>query len=214
MKQQLRSEATKERILNCAETLFAEKGYAGTSIRQIVSEAGVSIQTLHYHFINKQSLYHKVMERAVLPILEMLNRHVNESFTSDLSDGQALQDFLDQVLDELFDVFSKSPNAPRLFYRQWLQQDRELLMVEFDQIIPAYLKWSKISEKLDTGKEEAKPDYRILLLVDYWILTGLFVNEDFISELIGIPKESKEYLPYLKRHANLIQRRMRGRSID
>ena len=38
----------KERILIAAATLFANKGYAGTSVREIVEAAGVTKPTLYY----------------------------------------------------------------------------------------------------------------------------------------------------------------------
>jgi hypothetical protein len=41
---------TKERILDTAERLFAEQGYAATSLRGIIAEAGVNLAAVHYHF--------------------------------------------------------------------------------------------------------------------------------------------------------------------
>ena len=105
MKQQKKSEATKERILTCAETLFAQQGYDGTSIRQIVNDAGISIQTLHYHFINKLSLYHAVLERSILPCMTMIDKHVNEMFTHDVGDRTVLEKYLGRIVDELIDTF-------------------------------------------------------------------------------------------------------------
>jgi AcrR family transcriptional regulator len=47
---------TRERILLASERLFARNGYAGTSLRSIMSEAGVDTGSIHYHFRTKQSL--------------------------------------------------------------------------------------------------------------------------------------------------------------
>jgi len=41
---------TKERLLETAIGMFAEKGYAGTSVREIVEQAGVSKPVLYYYF--------------------------------------------------------------------------------------------------------------------------------------------------------------------
>ena len=46
------SEETKQKILDAAKKLFAEKGFNGTSTREIASLAKVNLAGLHYHFQN------------------------------------------------------------------------------------------------------------------------------------------------------------------
>jgi AcrR family transcriptional regulator len=48
---------TRERILATARRLFAESGFAGTSVRMIARELGLSDPAVHYHFPTKQALY-------------------------------------------------------------------------------------------------------------------------------------------------------------
>ena len=55
----------RERILMAAATLFANKGYAGTSVREIVEVATVTKPTLYYYFKNKEDLYVKLMDMAM-----------------------------------------------------------------------------------------------------------------------------------------------------
>jgi AcrR family transcriptional regulator len=59
---------TKERILDAAETLFADQGFAATSLRQITSEANVNLAAVNYHFQSKESLLLAVMRRKIEPI--------------------------------------------------------------------------------------------------------------------------------------------------
>lgn len=69
---------TKERILDAAERLFAEHGFAGTSLRMITSTAGVNLAAVNYHFQSKEILMRAVYARRIAPInqrrLEMLGR--------------------------------------------------------------------------------------------------------------------------------------------
>lgn len=53
---QARSETTKTALLNAAFQLFGEKGYAGTSTREIASQANTNIASINYHFGGKQGL--------------------------------------------------------------------------------------------------------------------------------------------------------------
>ena len=61
------AEDTRERILDAAEHLFAERGFDGTSIRDVTTEAGVNLAAVHYHFGSKEDLLRAVLERVVLP---------------------------------------------------------------------------------------------------------------------------------------------------
>jgi AcrR family transcriptional regulator len=56
---------TRERLLETASHLFAEKGYASTSVREIVARAGVSKPVLYYHFQSKEGLYYAILEWGV-----------------------------------------------------------------------------------------------------------------------------------------------------
>ena len=57
--------ATKERILDAAETLFAQHGFGGTSLRQVTSRADVNIAAVNYHFGSKENLVNEVFRRRM-----------------------------------------------------------------------------------------------------------------------------------------------------
>ena len=54
----------RERLLETATALFAEKGYAGASVREIVEKAGVSRPVLYYYFKSKEGLFYAILEWA------------------------------------------------------------------------------------------------------------------------------------------------------
>ncbi|RTL31944.1 MAG: TetR/AcrR family transcriptional regulator [Rhodocyclaceae bacterium] len=55
----------KTRILDAAERLFMENGYAATSVRMITGAAGAPLALVNYHFGSKQGLMEAVYERAL-----------------------------------------------------------------------------------------------------------------------------------------------------
>ena len=57
--------STKERILDAAETLFAQHGFGGTSLRQVTSQADVNIAAVNYHFGSKENLVNEVFRRRM-----------------------------------------------------------------------------------------------------------------------------------------------------
>jgi TetR/AcrR family transcriptional regulator len=63
----------RQRLLETATELFAEKGYAGTSVREIVDRAGVSKPVLYYYFKSKEGLFYAILEWAADAQQEILN---------------------------------------------------------------------------------------------------------------------------------------------
>ncbi len=57
--------STKDRILGAAEELFAQNGFAGTSLRQVTSRADVNIAAVNYHFGSKENLVNEVFRRRM-----------------------------------------------------------------------------------------------------------------------------------------------------
>lgn len=65
-KHQLRSERTRQRIVDAAELLFAPSGSAGVSLRQIAAAIGIDLSLVTYHFESKETLYRAVIDRLYL----------------------------------------------------------------------------------------------------------------------------------------------------
>lgn len=59
---------TRSRLLDSAESLFAEHGIAVTSLRQITSAAGANLAAVNYHFGSKNELVAEVFARRVDPL--------------------------------------------------------------------------------------------------------------------------------------------------
>lgn len=55
-------------LIDVAESLFAERGYFGTSIRDITSAAGERLAAVNYHFESKEGLFRAVIDRRA-PII-------------------------------------------------------------------------------------------------------------------------------------------------
>jgi AcrR family transcriptional regulator len=65
-----RAGATKARILDAAERLFSEHGFAGTSVRAITAEADANLAAVHYHFGSKDAVIRAVFARRLEPLNE------------------------------------------------------------------------------------------------------------------------------------------------
>jgi AcrR family transcriptional regulator len=57
--------STKERILGAAESLFAQRGFDGASLRQLTTAAGVNLAAVNYHFGSKEKLVEQIFRRRL-----------------------------------------------------------------------------------------------------------------------------------------------------
>jgi len=70
----VRKDSTRERILSEASTLFAQRGYAGTSTRDIASAVGIRQPSLFHHFPSKAAIADALLEYAVGTALAQARR--------------------------------------------------------------------------------------------------------------------------------------------
>ena len=56
---------TRQRILEVAARLFTERGYAGTSVRDIAAELGIANPSLYYHFRSKGALLAELLSEPL-----------------------------------------------------------------------------------------------------------------------------------------------------
>ena len=94
---------THEKLMNCAEKIFAEKGYDKASVREITAAANVNLASIHYHFGSKENLLQELLNRK----LEWLNQqrlialNTLGSKNKPLKPSQILEAFFGTLLDML-----------------------------------------------------------------------------------------------------------------
>jgi len=64
----------RQKILDAATELFAEKGFEGASIREIADKAGVTVPNIYYYFKDKEGLYHATLKINVDWFLDLMSR--------------------------------------------------------------------------------------------------------------------------------------------
>jgi AcrR family transcriptional regulator len=105
---------TKEKILDTAERLIGEQGYAATSLRHVIAEAGVNLAAVHYHFGSKEGLLDAVVTRKVTPVnltrLAWLERMEAEASPGPVEVEKILESFLLPTVE----VAARSPDFVRL----------------------------------------------------------------------------------------------------
>jgi AcrR family transcriptional regulator len=93
---------TKEKILDTAERLIANQGFAATSLRQIIAEAQVNLAAVHYHFGSKQDLLDQLICRKATQVNSereaMLERFELEAGTRPVAVERILRAFFEPMI--------------------------------------------------------------------------------------------------------------------
>lgn len=70
-----------QKLIDAARELFYEKGFSGTTVRDIAGKAGVNLALLHYYFRTKDKIFEIVFQEA----LSLLFGKLNKALISDKS---------------------------------------------------------------------------------------------------------------------------------
>ena len=123
-------EGTKEKILDAAEELFGENGFAATSIRAITSRAGVNLAALNYHFGTKEALIDSVFKRRIGPLnearLSLLDEARREAGRKPLALEDVLAAFLKPALELAIDPQRGGKEFMRLMGRAHSEAGKSL----------------------------------------------------------------------------------------
>ena len=101
---------TSQAVLDAAESLFAERGYDGTSLNDVGSEAGVSRGTPGYFFGSKASLYQAVIDRC----FERVRQAIRSGKERALASGRDAETVLAGAVSEYFDFMIEHTKFVRL----------------------------------------------------------------------------------------------------
>jgi TetR/AcrR family transcriptional regulator len=131
-------------IANAAMSVFAKKGYAGSSIREICQAAGVTKPMLYYHFRSKEHLYRELLIDTFGQALKLLLaasgtrgtlrqrlvRIVHNDFKSVRNDPERLQFILRMI-------FAPEEERPYFNYVEEMERQREVIAGVLQESIDA-----------------------------------------------------------------------------
>jgi AcrR family transcriptional regulator len=120
---------TPERILDAAEALFADRGFAGAAMRDIAAAVELTPASLYNHFPSKQALYEAVLERGLRPMFGVLDS---------LAPSDWAPERLDAATDTLMAHMARQPQLPRLLAQEALSGGEHSTRLTQDWLRPLY----------------------------------------------------------------------------
>ncbi|WP_432039368.1 TetR family transcriptional regulator [Streptomyces cucumeris] len=103
----------REQLLDIGRTLFAERGFEGTSVEEIAAKAGVSKPVVYEHFGGKEGLYAVVVDREMRQLLDMVTGALTAGHPRELLEQAAfaLLDYIEAYTDGFRILVRDSPVA-------------------------------------------------------------------------------------------------------
>ncbi len=162
---------TAERILDAAEALFAEKGFAGTAVRDIASAVDLTPASLYNHFANKQALYEAVLERGIRPLIAQLESVARE--------GGSVE-----TVEQLVAQLRRTPHLPRLIHHEAVTGGEHLVRVARGFIQPLYNQALLALQRNPNGAWETA---ELPLLIELFlnVIFGRFAMASLLGEVVG-----------------------------
>ena len=108
---------TRERILETAKRLFADRSFEGVSIRDITGAAGVNTSMISYYFGGKDGLYEAIFDNEFMSMVRFLS-------DSDALKNMPPRERIIYLVDKVVEMHTNHPDLARLLHHEMLHPTR------------------------------------------------------------------------------------------
>jgi len=117
----------KAKLYSAAAEVFARKGYAAASVREIVEKAGVTKPVLYYHFGSKEGIYKAILESALRDFDERVEA------VEMLTGSASLR--LRRLCEEVFRIYERHSDVVRLMHAIYYGPPQGAPFFDFDRAL-------------------------------------------------------------------------------
>jgi AcrR family transcriptional regulator len=178
-----KGERTAQRILDVAEELFAERGFEGTTLRDIALEVPLQPPSLYNHFETKEEIYEAVLARAFDPLLGRL-KHVATEGADSSTDSV--------IASAMLTMLSERRAVSKLLYRELLSGERATRSAR---------QWLKqlAQAAFSLPRERDEADDYARFIMGFNMVVGFLAVERGVASEIGIKLRERDVMDrYLK----------------
>ena len=184
---------TKEKLLDHAEQLFAEKGIQATSIRDITQNTGVNIASVNYHFGSKDGLVEQVLERRIIPLNQARVERLQQVLKTADAAGRkpSVEELLRALIEPTFEFAATLPES-----RYFLEMVSRAMNEPDIQVRSIFLRQFKpLFQLVYDAMHKALPELpsSVLLWRLYFSIGALHLSMQMIGQkepLLGAPMDA------------------------
>jgi AcrR family transcriptional regulator len=174
--------AKKIHLMECAEKLFAEKGYAETSIRDIAKQASMNSAMISYYFGSKENLVKTIFDYRTTDLGKAFSPVTSNTENS----LQQVISFLNVYIDKVFEQ--------KHFYKlvfQLQSSDKQSNFIEYFNVMRRrnYEILSTIfKHSAREGDKESEPDVAMIISTLVGTITHIVFNQSYYREVNNLKK--------------------------
>jgi AcrR family transcriptional regulator len=177
----------KTHIINAAVELFAEKGFEGTSIRDIATKANVNVAMINYYFGSKEKLFECMVEQKAAYTRGALEEIVNDKSLSEI-----------EKIDRIIDSYVSRLFTNRIFHRvihqeMMLNQRESLQQTIVNVLFPNSLVIRGVIESGIKKGTFKKVDSALVIATLVGTINQVLLSKRMCNRLLD---KDEDYVPY------------------
>ena len=180
-------------ILKVAETLFAEKGFDGTSIRDISKVAKINIAMISYYFGSKERLLESLLLYSTSDLKSQLDQLIHEELEPIEKINKLIELYINRI--------NNNKGIYRILHFEFSSEKREKSLAVFSELKKENLKTLETIVQEGQKKGIFRKDVIVPLLTP--TILGTFfhfqMNKSFFKEIAQLNTE-EAYENYIKTH--------------
>lgn len=110
---------TEQKIINAAQKIFTQKGFAATRTRDIAEESGINLALINYYFGSKQKLFKIIVEQKFMELFGILEPILS-------NDEIKIEEKVTLVTNNYTNMLMKNEDLP-IFVLNNIKRDKDLL---------------------------------------------------------------------------------------
>jgi AcrR family transcriptional regulator len=189
----------REDILQASLKLFAERGFHGTSMRDIARAADITEGLIYHYFTNKRDLFTAIIEEhSFLPLLRSL---------PDLGEWLDTRELLLVLARGFFDVLHRNEDLTRLLLQevQVFPEEKEAFFA--DAVKESIGALATVLEDRMTDRVRSQVDPEVIARIFFNTLLAFFVEQEILGGKHIFPGDEQAYVEHL---VDMMVKRMGG----
>lgn len=188
---------SRSRLIKIAAQLFAQRGFAGASTRDIAREAQVNISLISYYFKGKEGLYLAVLE----DFFGRAQREMEQVFSSFDVQNMTRESFkaqMTEIINRMVEMKSETPYVSQLLHRELLAglpNAKEYLTQLFQTMSQTLIEMLHIAQKKNIIRSDIHVPTHFMTLVHSTDTYFLITQSDSPARnvILKLPEQKREY---------------------
>ena len=173
--------------MEAAEKLFAEKGFDGTSVRDISEKADVNLAMISYYFGSKEKLMEAMFHYRGQDMRIQLENILNNN---DLTSLQKVEKLIDNYIEKIFkkQCFHKIMVREQMAFNSGPIRKQIIQLKQTNQVLITQL----IQQGQKRGEFKKSIDIPFLMMTLVGTTTQLVTSQDYYKEINGLEKMTQD----------------------